>query len=610
MDDFYASVGTDVRGRNLASASVPQPMMPGDVAQTAISDGPGNPAPQASGAQRWAENHGIFWGASSTYEELPPGLYRCGEAPNIGPILIKQSVDVDNLMVLPDNEAESVLEEFERFWKLEDKFRSRGFLLKRGMLLWGAPGSGKTSAINLMMRHLIDNKNGIVVFVDHPMLAAQCLRLARRIEPKRPMIVVMEDLDALTERHGEHEFLALLDGEAQIDNVIYVACHSPDTRILTADLRWVPASEIKAGDEIWALDEHRSERTTATGRESSRRYRRAQVVSSFLAQKECVRVYLDTGESFVCSTDHPWLSKGSEDRSGMNLEWTQAKDLLLRPNLCRPFLPWEPLTTWEAGWFAGMLDGEGHVRKGREGRSSSVGMNQVIGPTAEMMVEVAQKFGEFEVDLIEQPNPRHQNQVQIRALGGAAGAAAILGQVRPPRLLSKFTLEGGIVQCKHPAKVVHVEPMGMADVQSIETTAKTYFAEGFAVHNTTNYPERLDPRFVDRPSRFDTIREICMPSKAARRAYFANKEPSLTDCELDEWVRLSEGLSVAHLKEMIIAVRCFGQPLGEVTERLSNMKVRPSSERGANRRETGFGLARIMHEQACASRFAKGWSEG
>jgi predicted AAA+ superfamily ATPase len=303
-----------------------------------INDGAGNMiARDASGSQRWAENHGIFWGASSTYEELPAGLYRCAEAPNIGPILMKQSIDVDSLMVLPDNDSEAVLEEFERFWKLESKFRARGFLMKRGVMLWGAPGSGKTSTINLMVRSLIDHKRGIVIFVDHPGIAAQCLRLVRRIEPKRPMIVIMEDLDALTDKYGEHEFLALLDGEAQIDNVAFVA--------------------------------------------------------------------------------------------------------------------------------------------------------------------------------------------------------------------------------------------------------------------TTNYPERLDARFTDRPSRFDTIREIRMPSASAREAYFVAKEPSLSKAELADWVRASDGLSVAHLKEMIIAVRCFGQSLDEVVKRLSGMRVKPSSEQGGDRRETGFGLSGMVKRQ-------------
>ena len=44
----------------------------------------------------------------------------------------------------------------------------------------------------------------------------------RRIEPHRPIIAIMEDLDALIRRFGEPEFLSMLDGEAQIDNVVYV----------------------------------------------------------------------------------------------------------------------------------------------------------------------------------------------------------------------------------------------------------------------------------------------------------------------------------------------------------------------------------------------------
>ena len=112
---------------------------------------------------------------------------------------------------------------------------------------------------------------------------------------------------------------------------------------------------------------------------------------------------------------------------------------------------------------------------------------------------------------------------------------------------------------------------------------------------TTNYPERLDPRFVDRPSRFDTIGFVGMPTAAARRIYLTAKEPSLADDELEDWVAASDGFSVAHLKEMIIAIRCFEQPFDAVVERLQEMRERrPNSEHNPERRGFGFQLGRAQ----------------
>ena len=280
------------------------------------------------GFKRWGANGDVFFGMAETHDTLPSGFFRCDLTPH-GPILVKQLVETDNLLELPDDASTSIIAEFEQFWRIGDKFRERGFLAKRGYLLWGPPGSGKTSCLQILVKKLIEHHRGIVLLLDQPQVAAQCLQMVRKIEPKRPVIAIMEDMDALVRKFGDNEYLALLDGEAQVDNICFLA--------------------------------------------------------------------------------------------------------------------------------------------------------------------------------------------------------------------------------------------------------------------TTNYPELLDRRFVDRPSRFDTIRYIGMPSSEARRLYLSTKEPNLQAAELDAWVAHSEGFSVAHLKEMIIAVKCFGQPLKDVVTRLEEMQQRrPTSEETPDKVGAGF----------------------
>lgn len=264
-----------------------------------------------------------------TCDALEPAFYRFTQRPDVGPCLHRLTISTDGLIHLPDTVGEKVVDEFKTFWGLGDRFAERGFLHKRGILMWGPPGSGKTASLMLMAQTIIEKQKGIVVQIDVPELAAICLAFIRKIEPERPIVAMIEDLDALVQQHGENNFLALLDGETQVDKICYIA--------------------------------------------------------------------------------------------------------------------------------------------------------------------------------------------------------------------------------------------------------------------TTNYPERLDRRFVDRPSRFDTIEYIGMPSSAARKVYLHAKEPSLDDGELREWVAKTEGFSVAHLRELIILVRCFGRPLSAAIARLEAMRVKPNSESAADRPAFGIG---------------------
>lgn len=283
----------------------------------------------AAAARCWARSGDSFFPVAEVTHELPAGAYRCRMS-NQGPYLEKMPIELDNLINLPDGGVEKLLAEFRQFWTLRENFAERGFTFKRGILMWGPPGSGKTSAIWQMTQELVKNHNGVVVFVEDPDRASECIGLVRRIEPSRPMVAVMEDLDALVSRHGDHGYLALLDGETQISNVVHLA--------------------------------------------------------------------------------------------------------------------------------------------------------------------------------------------------------------------------------------------------------------------TTNYPEHLDRRFVDRPSRFDTIMHIGMPSAAARETYFKAKEPSLDEATLQRWVRRTEDYSIAHLREVIIALKCFEQTEDDVFERLDAMRFNKMESDGVGgfRRPAGF----------------------
>lgn len=273
----------------------------------------------------------IFHPVGETTKRLPSGFFRFGQSPQFGLYISKVRNDTDSLIHLPDSESDRLLDEMREFLSIRERFKERGLLYKRGVMLFGPPGSGKTATIQLLAKIVGEQMDSIAILGDaEPQLVTMGLQMVRKLEAERQLVVILEDLDALVQRWGEESYLSLLDGENQVENVIYVA--------------------------------------------------------------------------------------------------------------------------------------------------------------------------------------------------------------------------------------------------------------------TTNYPERLDRRFVDRPSRFDTLRMIGMPTAEARRVYLKHKEPGISDIECEAMVRASEGYSIAHLRELLVLVKCFGRTLQSATERLDTMReMQPTSERDFSKRAVGFG---------------------
>ena len=171
----------------------------------------------------WATSDDKYWAIGKTCKVIPNGLYSPQWSDGIGYYLQLLKNDLDDIIDLPDSESEKLLTEISEFTKLKESFQKYGFLYKRGILLWGPPGSGKTVTIQQLIKLFTQSVDGIAVMAGHPQLLVSCLQDFRKVEPNRQILVILEDIDALVESHGESPFLNLLDGEGQLQNVVYVA---------------------------------------------------------------------------------------------------------------------------------------------------------------------------------------------------------------------------------------------------------------------------------------------------------------------------------------------------------------------------------------------------
>lgn len=94
---------------------------------------------------------------------------------------------------------------------------------------------------------------------------------------------------------------------------------------------------------------------------------------------------------------------------------------------------------------------------------------------------------------------------------------------------------------------------------------------------TTNYPEKLDPRIVNRPRRFDRVIKINMPSEVMRRIYLAEKLKIEDQEELTGYVNSTEGFSFAGLAELVISIKCFDKTFDEAVEILKKLMTKKKS---------------------------------
>jgi SpoVK/Ycf46/Vps4 family AAA+-type ATPase len=111
---------------------------------------------------------------------------------------------------------------------------------------------------------------------------------------------------------------------------------------------------------------------------------------------------------------------------------------------------------------------------------------------------------------------------------------------------------------------------------------------------TTNYPERLGARIINRPSRFDKRFFIGHPDEESRKLYFrhiiGDDKIKQLSIDLDRWVADTDEFSIAHLKELFTAVVILGDDYDEAVETLKTMKEEYiTSDNDERRNPMGFG---------------------
>jgi hypothetical protein len=156
-----------------------------------------------------------------TQATLGPGIYKIAVNPMTGEaVFTNHNLVTDELLKFEDSRHQLVLSEVHKFWGLREKLKFLGFTHKRGILLHGKPGSGKSCLLKLVMNDIVE-KGDVVMLAKSPNAVVTCLDQFRKVEPTRRVVVILEDIDEMV-RYDEHSLLELFDGDSQVDGVLYL----------------------------------------------------------------------------------------------------------------------------------------------------------------------------------------------------------------------------------------------------------------------------------------------------------------------------------------------------------------------------------------------------
>lgn len=251
-------------------------------------------------------------------------------------------------------------------------------------------------------------------------------------------------------------------------------CLTPDTKVLTKDLRYVEIGSVQVGDVLVGFDEE------APTKGEHRKIRETVVTKAERIFRPTYEIALSDGTVVKASDGHLWLVSTASRRT----VWKRTDELSSTDRIFKIFDTWEHVEDYRTGYLASAFDGEGHFS-----RQAILGFSQrenvMLGKVRKYLDALGFKYWE------RKETGTNNDVTVLHIAGGRASISRFLGQIRPERLLQKVDLNslGSIGRhdfvgqdFEHPL-VLSVTSVGEREVVALETTTQTFIAEGLASHN-------------------------------------------------------------------------------------------------------------------------------
>ncbi len=264
---------------------------------------------------------------------------------------------------------------------------------------------------------------------------------------------------------------------------------SKSAKVLTADLRYVLASSVAAGDILVGFDENR--------KPSRRRFSSSSVISVRESTGIFYRLSFEDGTVVECSENHNWLRlrHGGDTGHGRTCNWgstksmVETKGLRLGSSVAKPLEVWESGRTYSDGYLAAALDGEGcltHHIISNPCASTATNLvftqteNKMLHTFMDMLKEIGVKF-RFAMGKKKNDRWKPTGRVYI---SGRKDILKLIGRCRPVRILAKLKIDMlGAIPTRVGSRVVKKRVIGETSGVEIITTCGTLIVNGFASHD-------------------------------------------------------------------------------------------------------------------------------
>lgn len=260
-------------------------------------------------------------------------------------------------------------------------------------------------------------------------------------------------------------------------------CLAPGTKVLTGEMLWVPIENLVPGMTLVGFDEDVSK-----AQQSRRMYRPSVIERVSAVRLPSYRLHLEGGDEFIASAEHPWLVQTGVTSRWLTTERLQDAASFDRPSkLIKALDTWEPENDYMSGYLAAALDGEGWCsqqiptgkNRHRAGRGFVLGFSQNDNP---MLAQVRAILDDREIPY--RVKFYRPNLVQLIFGKPRRDIIRLLGTVRPRRLLGNLDLNLGMVDLRRAIPLLAKECVGEQDLISIQTSTRTFLANGYATHNS------------------------------------------------------------------------------------------------------------------------------